>query len=216
MSVAWVAGATGLVGSHLVHELARRASYDRVVALVRGGAEDMPRGVERAVVNFDDPATFPAGPVNDVYCALGTTIGKAGSQEAFRRVDYEYPLRVARHAVEAGARQFLLVSSVGANHRSSNFYLRVKGELELALAALPWSSLRIFRPSVLLGARPESRMGESIGKGLAVAIGFLLVGPLSQYRGMPAETLARAMAQAAREPGPRVLHYREIVEMARR
>jgi len=103
----------------------------------------------------------------DVFCALGTTIRKAGSQEAFRHVDLELPLRAAEQALKAGAEQFIVVSSVGADPASKNFYLRTKGEIERELARLHFKALHILRPSLLIGKRPEFRLGEAIGMKIA-------------------------------------------------
>ena len=116
--------------------------------------------------------------VDQVLCALGTTIGKAGSQAAFRKVDFEYPCEVAQLANAKGARHFLLVSALGANARSSVFYNRVKGELEDAVLGLPLRSHTIVRPSLLVGDRTETRPGEIVG----AKLGFLV----------PAQVQARA------------------------
>ncbi|MEZ5402439.1 MAG: oxidoreductase [Bryobacteraceae bacterium] len=212
---ALLAGATGLTGGCLLRELAGRYSTTYVLARRTIG---LPPRCALIEVDFDRlPAVLPGA---DVYCALGTTIRKAGSREAFRRVDYGYPLAIARAARAGGARQFLLVSSVGADPGSANFYLRVKGELEEALAGVGFDALHLFRPGVLLGDRGESRPGEAIGKVISIAVGALLAGPLRKYRAMPADRLARAMVQAgvrseAREGaagvgGRHVYHWGEI------
>src|SRR5262249_552133 len=130
------------------------------------------------VVPFETLASLDLPPLDDVFCALGTTIRKAGSQPAFRRVDYDYPLALADHALKFGAKQFVLVSSVGADAKSRNFYLRTKAQLEDALRRLPFKALHIFRPSFLMGKREESRFGESAAIPVAKALQFLLVGRL--------------------------------------
>jgi uncharacterized protein YbjT (DUF2867 family) len=151
-----------------------------------------------------------------VFCALGTTIGKAGSQEAFRKVDFGYPKRLADLALQAGARQFLLVSSVGADPKSRNFYLRVKGELEEALNAMPFDAVHAFRPSFLIGDRAEKRAGETIAVPIARVLGSLLVGVLRKYRAISGDTVAAAMVGAARESrsGRWVYHYDEMRRLA--
>ncbi|MFN7924951.1 MAG: hypothetical protein U0Q16_32940 [Bryobacteraceae bacterium] len=205
-----VAG-SGLVGGFLLCELTARGHS--VTALVRKPlAFQHPNLVERKV-DFEHLGAADLPEAGHVYCAVGTTIRKAGSQEAFRRVDYDAPLALARWSLERGAKQFSLVSSVGANSASSNFYLRVKGELEAALRALPFEGLHVFRPGVLLGPRQESRPGEVIGKALSVALGFVLIGGLSKYRAMPADVLARAIANLSAS-GAHVYHYNEIVKHA--
>jgi uncharacterized protein YbjT (DUF2867 family) len=131
--------------------------------------------------------------VDWVFCALGTTIRAAGSQEAFRRVDYEYPLAIAKLALLAGASHFLLVSALGANSRSLFFYNRVKGELEDAVRAVGYRSLTIARPSLLLGDRQERRFGEEVAKRL----GWILP---SRWRPVHATQVAAALVHAAYHP----------------
>lgn len=193
---ALLAGATGLVGGHLLPLLLDR--YQKVTVLTRRKLEQHHPHLEQVITDFDRLPTITA---SDVYCALGSTIKKAGSREAFRRVDYEYPLIIARHAA-GGARQFLLVSSVGADLKSSNFYLHTKGELENALAALPFTSLHLFRPSFLIGQRTEHRAGEKWGTAVAKTLEPLLLGPLRKYRAIEAAVLARAMVAAAAQASP--------------
>ena len=203
MKTAWLAGATGLIGGHLLPLLLER--YDRVVAFTR---RPLPLHNDKLVVASIDTLNAD-GPVDDVYCALGTTIRKAGSEEAFRQVDLELPLRLASAGLQHGAKRFLLVSSVGASAQSGTFYLRVKGELEDRLAALGFEALHIYRPSFLIGNREEQRTGESAGIVLAKAIAFALVGPLRNYRAIEAETVAKAMVNAS-GTGRRVYHYDDI------
>ena len=190
-----VAGATGLVGSHVLSLLIESPHYTGVTALVRRRLDREHPKLKQLVVDFDRLPPLPEA--DDVFCALGTTIKKAGSREAFRRVDYEYPVAIARQAAEAGDAQFLLVSSVGADRHSSNFYLRTKGEVEDAIGALPFRGLHVFRPSFLIGERADSRPGERFGIAAARIVGPLLAGPLRKYRAIPAEAVARAMVESA-------------------
>jgi uncharacterized protein YbjT (DUF2867 family) len=205
-------GATGLVGKHCLEELLSRPEYSQVVAWVR-----RPLGVSapKLKVEVVDLMTPPAsgGRIDHVYSCLGTTIKKAGSQAAFREVDYEMPLRCAEAAVARGARTLALVSSVGASSGSGAFYLRVKGELEDALGRLSLQTREYFRPSFLLGDRAESRPGERIGIAAFRVLSPLLAGPLGRYRAVDAGTVARAMVRAALEerPGTRVHEWTEIV-----
>jgi uncharacterized protein YbjT (DUF2867 family) len=152
----------------------------------------------------------------DVFCALGTTIRKAGSQEAFRRVDLELPLRAAEQALKAGAEQFVVVSSVGADAASKNFYLRTKGELERELAKLPFHAVHILRPSLLLGKRAEFRLGEAIAMKIAPALDLLTLGALCKYHSVRAEVVGKAMVAAAKQggAGTHVYEYQEIVKLA--
>ncbi len=211
-------GATGLVGGFCLEELKRSNAYARIVVITRR-ALNLPASaavVERIVPDLSklSPADFQG--IDDVFCALGTTIKQAGSQAAFRAVDYDLPLTAARAAKQAGARQFVLVSSIGADSKSGNFYLRTKGELERDLAAVGFPALHILRPGLLLGDRKEHRSGESIAQKAAPALNLLLLGPLRKYRSISAAKLARAMVGAALQSrtGTYIHTYDEIVAMA--
>ena len=154
--IALVAGATGLVGRECLRLLAEDANVEEVRALVRKplSAETQALGIRECRVDFDRLEEHADWfEVDWVFCALGTTMRQAGSQDAFRRVDFDYPLSVARTARAAGARHFLLVSAVGADDRSRVFYNRVKGELENAVSHFGYPSLTIARPSLRLGER---------------------------------------------------------------
>jgi uncharacterized protein YbjT (DUF2867 family) len=205
-------GATGLVGSHILRLLASAPAFVRVVVLTRRplSRELAQEKIEPHVVDFDTLAEHRLlFHVDQIICALGTTIRQARTQEAFRVVDYEYPLMAARFGVQAGATHFLLVSSLGANARSRVFYSRVKGELEDAVLALPYRSVTIVRPSLLLGPRAEHRFGEQIAKRLA----FLMP---SKYKPVGAHAVAAALVRAATEdaPGRRIIESREIGALA--
>lgn len=219
-----LAGATGLVGSHCFQALLHSPDYARIIVLTRrAGFNHVSIGRPRAqvdsrTVDFDHLSAAGLAGTDDVFCALGTTIKKAGSQEAFRKVDHDYIVKLARAAADAGAKRFLLVSSVGADPTSRNFYLRVKGETEQAVSALPFTALHIFRPGLLLGPRAEKRTGERIAQALMPAISPFLLGGLRKYRGIAADTVARAMVRAAASPeaGVRVYEYDQIASLARR
>lgn len=214
MRTAVIAGASGLVGGHCLPLLLDR--YDAVVALGRRTLPLEHPKLRQTAVDFAALTVADLPSEADVYCALGTTIRKAGSQEAFRRVDFEYPCRLAEAARAAGARQFALVSSIGADARSGNFYLRVKGETEEALAAHGFPSLHVFQPSILLGDRAEARPGERLGLVLTRLAGPLLLGGLTRYRATPADAVARAMVAAVRDaaPGRHVYRYPEILRLS--
>ena len=210
-SVAVIAGASGLIGQECLPLLLNR--YDSVISLVRKPTgREHPKLVERRI-DFDrlDTVEIPRGA--HVYSALGSTIKKAGSEAAFRHVDFDYPKMLAG---AAGRAKFILVSSVGADKTSGNFYLRVKGELEDAIAAMPLEAALFFRPSVLIGDREEKRRGEAVGAGIARALAFALIGSLRKYRAIPAGTVAEGMVSAANSDarGVQVYHYDEILHLA--
>lgn len=204
---ALVVGATGLVGGHCLRRLAADPFYSRVVVLARRPlAETFPARVETHVVDFVRLEALPPQVRADhVFCALGTTIKRAGSPEAFRKVDLEYPLSVARLTLQRGAEHFLVVSSLGAHAKSRMLYNRVKGEMEEQLLTMPFRCITIFRPSLLLGHRAEFRFGEEVAK----RFGFLM--PPS-YKPIDAGRVAAAMVAAAHEsrPGTRIIESAEI------
>ena len=208
-------GATGLVGSHLLKGLLADDTCGKVMTLTRSPVNgDFESGkLDAHIVDFEQPADWRERAVADqVICALGTTIRKAGSRQAFRRVDFDYPLIVAQAARNLGCRHFLLVSAMGANPNSRIFYNRVKGELEAALLTLEFDSLSIFRPSLLLGERSEFRMGEAVGQALGRWLGFAIP---RAYRPVAARDVAHAILSiAARDPvGNRVVTSAEIAEI---
>jgi uncharacterized protein YbjT (DUF2867 family) len=157
--------------------------------------------VREAVIDFERPESFRAHlAVGDVFCCLGTTMKKAGSEAAFRKVDLEAPVAVARAAREAGAGQFLIVTAVGADAKSRVLYSRVKGEAEAALRALEFPrGLKIFRPSMLVGERTESRPAERVAMAVMRATRPVFVGGMARYRAIEAADVARAMLKAAAE-----------------
>jgi uncharacterized protein YbjT (DUF2867 family) len=215
---ALVAGASGLVGGHLLQLLLADAAYARVITLARRQLDARHAKLDQRVLDLGalDAVSDPPH-VDDAFCCVGTTIKKAGSQEAFRRVDYDYVLAFARVGQRAGARQFLLVSALGADPASRIFYSRVKGEVEAAVQQLPYQGIQIFRPSFLMGDRAEVRLAERIGVPLARVVAPLLVGPLRRYRPIDAAAVARAMVQIAKEGprGPNVFEYDGIIAAAR-
>jgi uncharacterized protein YbjT (DUF2867 family) len=193
MKTALLLGATGLVGSHLLEQLLHDPRYGAVVALVRRPLDRQHPKLRQEIIDFDQPdPTKIAG--DDLFCALGTTLRKAGSKEAQYRIDCTYPYEIGRIARANGVRQYLLVSSVGADAHSSNFYLKTKGDLEEKIRALGFDAFVSARPSFLLGARNEFRLGERIGIALATAFAFLIP---KKYRGIPADQVAAALIKLA-------------------
>lgn len=195
---AWIVGGTGLVGRALVELLLERPEVRRVASLVRRAEHPPNPRLDEVVVDFEALEAGLAGrPVTHAFCCLGTTMAKAGSEAAFRRVDHDYPLAFARAARKASAKSFLLVSALGADPKSSIFYNRVKGETEAALRELGFDSLHIARPSLLLGEREERRPGERFAIALGRPLGRLLVGPLKKYAPIAAEDVAKALVRVA-------------------
>lgn len=195
---ALVAGGTGLVGGLLLRRLVARDEYAEIRVLGR-----RPPPLEHGKLRFvaSDFANLgelrDALAVDDVFCALGTTIRKAGSRAAFERVDYHMVVDLARAAQQAGARRFLVVSSIGASVRSPAFYSRVKGRMEEAVAAVPFEAVHIVQPSLLLGERAELRPGERLAQKLAPLLALGLAGPLAKYRPVEAGDVADALVTLA-------------------
>jgi len=194
---ALLAGATGLVGGQLLARLLAHPAYSRVEVLVRRELPVRNSKLVQRVVDFEHLEAVSGISADDVFCCLGTTIRKAGSQQAFRRVDHDYALALAGLARAAGAQQFLMVSALGADARSSVFYSRVKGETERDIAATGLAKVVFMRPSLLLGERQEVRTGERVGSVVGWLIAPLLIGPLRKYRPIDADHVAAAMAYAA-------------------
>jgi len=196
--VAVVAGATGLVGSELVRRLLAEPSY-RVVALTRRPLALADPKLVQVAAEFErlsaTLATVTAASTADVFCCLGTTIGAAGSEAAFRRVDHDFVLALGRWAAHVRARRMIVISALGADAASRVFYNRVKGETERDLAALGLPSLVIVRPSLLSGGRAEFRLGERIALTLATPLRKLIP---ARVRPIAAADVAQAMIDAAR------------------
>jgi uncharacterized protein YbjT (DUF2867 family) len=187
-----LAGATGLVGKEILKGLVADPSVAAIHVLARRALEAPAAKVVPHVVDFRSLPELPR--VDEVFLALGTTIKVAGSQEAFRAVDFDANLAVARAALAAGARRAGLVSAMGASAKSGIFYSRVKGELEDALAALPFEGLVIARPSILAGDRGSLGQPERSGEKIALVVSRLL-GPLfpANYRSVAAADVARSL-----------------------
>ena len=211
MKTALVLGGTGLVGGHLVRILLRDERYSLVKMLVRKSVDLHHEKLAQVEVDFDHLQSEDLQ-ADDVFCCLGTTIAKAGTQAAFRKVDFDYPVRVGELALEMGAKQYFMVSSIGADAQSSVFYAKVKGETEAKLASLGYSTFVAFRPSFLLGNRQEFRFGEKIGIGIAKLFEPLMVGGLRKYKGIEAHQVAGAMVKWARleKPGNFIVENPEI------
>ena len=202
-------GASGLVGQQVLRQALGNPAVERLIAPTRSGLAPAP-GLENPVIDFERlPADALWWNVDAVICTLGTTMAQAGSEAAFRRVDCDYPLAVARLARAAGATAFVLNSALGATADSRVFYNRVKGEVENALAGLGYASLTLVRPSLLDGgSRPDARRGEAMA--LVFARTFRPLIP-ARYRAVATGAVARTLLAAALAPAPGV----HIVESER-
>lgn len=204
-----IAGATGLTGEHLLDRLLDEPTVECVLAPTRRPLAEHPR-LHNPVGELAALLPRLEGPVDTAFCCLGTTIRQAGSQDAFRAVDHDLVLAFAERARVLGARHLLVISAIGADAQSSVFYNRVKGETEAALLAQEWPQLTLARPSMLLGARQEFRLGER----LAAPLSRVLPG---KWQGIEATVLARALWRLALEeqPGARIVESDDLRRLGR-
>ncbi|MDQ6422221.1 NAD(P)H-binding protein [Paenibacillus sp. LHD-117] len=213
-----IAGATGLVGGELVKLLLGQKGYDGITVLVRRRINIAHPRLTQLVVDYEQLGALPAELFTgaDVYCALGTTMKKAGSKANFERVDYHYPMELAKLAKRAGAEKLLVVTAAGADTGSMFFYSKVKGRLETDLQSLSFRSLHLFRPSLILGDRSEFRLGERVASRLMGSGSFLFAGPARKYKPVRAEIIAQAMASVALATRdiPTVIPSHELEPMA--
>ncbi|PXX92352.1 nucleoside-diphosphate sugar epimerase [Marinobacter vulgaris] len=216
-------GATGLTGGKVLEGLLAKEEVSAVVAPVRRPISLSHEKLEQHEMDFDrldEHGDLFA--VDAIICCLGTTIKKAGSREQFRKVDYSYPLKAAELGRARGAKAFVLMSAIAASSSSTVFYNRVKGELEDDVKALGYPELVIYQPSLLLGNRQEQRTAEALGMKAMPWVNRVLIGPLERFRGIKADTVARAMVnevcglagESPAEPVVRVHEYPDIVALA--
>ncbi|WP_416147839.1 NAD(P)H-binding protein [Salipaludibacillus sp. HK11] len=202
MKKALIAGATGLVGKHVVKELINSQHYDEIHILTRRSSPFHKHPlVQEHLVSFDelDEVDDVFQHVDDVFVTLGTTMKQAKTQEAFIKVDYTYPVKLAEKAVKHGVERFLIVTAMGASRNSRFFYNVVKGTLEERLINLEIPSLHIFRPSLLLGERYKVRTGEKSAELLSKPLSFLMRGRLEKYKPVKGSTVAAVMHEVAQQ-----------------
>ena len=211
-----VLGFTGLTGGELVKQLLDDSDFLTVIILVRKPVSFSHPKLIVLVTDFNNLVDFRKniGKSNCLFCCIGTTQSKVkGDREAYKKVDIDIPVNAAKMAIDAGFTSYLLVSAVGANVHSTNFYLKIKGEVEKEIAALNFRAFHTFRPSFLLGERKEVRVGEIIAKGAIKIVSFLLFGSLQKYKGIDAKDVAKAMIHAAKSDnvGMTVHHYEDMM-----
>ena len=207
---ALVAGATGAVGREIVHGLCEDENYDKIIVWARRELNFSHEKLEAQIINFDEIKDMPPCEVDEIFCALGTTMKQAGSRGQFYKVDVSYPVNIAKWGIASGARRFALISSQGANERSRFFYLRAKGKAEKKIAALGFKSLQIARLPAIKSEREQVRMGELFTIWL---FGLLPKFILTNYRPMSAKDIAAAVIAAAQTDakGVQIYHPREFI-----
>ena len=214
-----VLGATGFIGEQLVQQLLNDSTFSKVRILVRRPVKLSHPKLEAEIVNFDNLAEYrhKLGRGDCIFCCIGTTQKKVkGDKNAYRKIDVDIPVNAAKMGKDAGFTNYLLVSAVGADAHSKNFYLRLKGEVEREIADLKFKSFHAFRPSILLGERKEFRFAELLGKGVMQGLSSLFIGNLKKYKGIEGANVARAMVAAAKSDGKGmyVHHYGDIIKAA--
>lgn len=207
-----IIGATGLVGKHLVRLLIADSYFGKVKVFVRRSTGITHPDLQEFIIDFNNLLSIKEEITGDVlFSTLGTTIKQAGSKDAQYLVDFTYQYKFAELASENGVADYFLVSSSGANSKSRMFYIRMKGELDDAVGNLTFNKIRIFRPSLLLGSRPEQRIGELIG---SVIINLIKYIPTAKkYRGIKGEEVAHAMINVSKKENPTHIQYYTLDEI---
>lgn len=190
-------GATGLVGSCVLEILLANDKYQTIYAPTRRPLLIQDKKLQNIVVDFNNLTGDEDFLKVDVcFCCLGTTIKTAGSQVAFKRIDHDLVIDMAQKVRKAGCNKFAVISSVGANSESSNFYLKTKGEMENDLYKIGFTHLKIINPSLIIGKRGESRPLETLGQTIMPLFDGLLLGPLKKYRTIKAKDLAQILVES--------------------
>ena len=212
MSISIVAGSTGLVGKNVLMKLCDQK--EDVIALTRRPISNLPSNANELIIDFDSFLEDGSLPKCDyVFICLGTTIKTAGSQENFRKVDIDYCLSIAKKAKDSGAKTLSLISSIGANSSSKNFYLRTKGQLEDAIQEIGFPVVNIFRPSFLVGQRSEKRLYEGVGIMIASFMNLFLVSSARKYRSVKVELLAKTMVSKINsKPGVNYFYFDDFLK----
>lgn len=206
-----IAGWSGLVGAELLKLLVESEAIEEIHAFGRREGEVAAKKLHYHIVNFERLSNHLNG-LDAAFCCLGTTIKKAGSQEAFKKVDLSYVLAFAEYCHNRGAKQFHVISAAGVSESSSIFYNKVKAQMEKALKNIGFESLVIYRPSLLLGERNEFRLGERIGAVLMNLLAPLLVGKAKRFKAVHARQVANAMLAGVEKKQSRIVENETILE----
>jgi uncharacterized protein YbjT (DUF2867 family) len=196
---ATLVGSTGLIGNYLLEELLNDPSFDTIRILIRRPLDITHPKLEKKIVDFNDSDSLLVALSNSdvLFCAIGSTMKKVkGDKEAYRKIDFDIPVKLARFCKMTDCEKFILVSSAGANSKSRNFYQRLKEETEEAVKSVGLKTVHIMRPSLLLGERKEFRLGENIGKALMTSLSFLIP---EKYKAIQGKDVAKVMIALAKK-----------------
>jgi uncharacterized protein YbjT (DUF2867 family) len=213
---ACIFGSTGLVGSYLLEQLIHDDTYQKIIVFNRRKTSIQNPKIEQIIDDYQNIANYSGHLVaDDFFCCLGTTMKKAKTKPAFEYVDYHLPLEIGNIALANKVKNYLIVSSVGASSQSSNFYLRTKGGMEEAIFKLEIGNIFIFRPSMLLGNRNESRLLESATKPLACLLGLFMFGRFSKYKPIHGRIVAKAMVKSTDSlSGRQIIEFSQMIGIA--
>jgi len=217
VKTALIIGSTGLIGAQLLELLLESTVYEKVIVFVKRDSGIQHPKLTQHIIAFDKPKSYKELVIgDDFFCTIGTTIKNAKSQDAFRKVDFEYPKAFATIALQNDVKQFFLISSLDALSSSTNFYLKTKGEIEDFLKNCSFESTIILRPSLLLGKRKEFRLGEIIGAFFMKTFSFLFIGNLKKYKAIESKDVAKAMFNIAQQnyKGFHIIESDSIQEIA--
>ena len=214
--IAAIFGATGLVGSNLLNLLRDNPDYIKMLVFNRKSQLYKHDKIEEILVDWKDSEMIKNQLIADeIFCCVGTTIKKAGSKKAFREVDLDIPVKLAKIAENNKVKKLLIVSSVGADAKSKNFYLQTKGIMEEEVLKHNVPNIHFFRPSMLLGKRNEFRAGEEAGKLFMRLLNPLMFGTLKKYKAIPASVVAKAMINVAKNTDAKIIYNSdELWELA--
>jgi len=211
---AYIVGASGLTGGLLLQLLLDNSAFSSVVALLRTPLPFSHPKLVQKIIDFDHIQSTDLKEGNYFFCCLGTTIKKAGSQEKFQKVDLNYVDLLAKFSAEVGISTFAVISSVGANKNSRNFYQRTKGLMEEAISKYDFEKILIFRPSLILGPRKEFRFGEAFAASMMKVFNPLMVGSLKQYKAIQASEIAHNMLEVSlvKKSGTYIITNRDMLQ----
>ena len=219
MKTATIIGSSGMTGTYLFKILLQDKNFETIRLIVRHNTPKRVANMEVMLVDFTDADAYKNAIAGSdvVFCTIGTTQKKVkGDKALYKKIDFDIPVNAARYCKETGCEKFIIVSAVGANSKSGNFYLRLKGEVEDAIKSTGLNKIHIMQPSMLLGHRREKRMGESVAQRIMKLFSFLLVGKLQKYKAIQAKQLAQAMVNVAKNntEGIFTYQYNEIMTLA--
>lgn len=208
-------GATGLTGSLLLQKLLIDPVFSQVKVITRKPTGIVHDKLLEVIIDLQNEEAYKAAitPADVLFCCIGTTQSKVkGDKDAYRAIDFDIPVKAAKYAAAQHIGKYIIVSAVGADSRSANFYLKLKGETEQAILQQSISAVYILRPSILMGQRKERRVMEKIAQAVMRVFSLLLIGSLQKYRAIDADTVAQSMINAAKrtETGKFIWEYREM------